>query len=75
MWSDNLHDNTLVLLLEPLNSVLLCNSVVISDLSRLDLASGNSVARSDKDNVEIHTENTYNDAWQDMSISVSDQYY
>ena len=53
-----LHNNALVLLLKPGNSVLFANLVSNSNSSWSDLASGNSVSRSDKDNIEVHTEDT-----------------
>ena len=53
-----LHNNALVLLLKPSNSVLFANLVSNSDSSWSDLASGDSVSGSDEDDVEVHTENT-----------------
>ena len=53
-----LHNNALVLLLKPGNSVLFANLVSNSNSSWSDLASGHSVSRSDKDNIEVHTEDT-----------------
>ena len=52
-----LHNNALILLLEPSDSVLLGYLVFVADSSGSDLASGHSVSRSDQHNIEIHSEN------------------
>ena len=53
-----LHNNSLVLLLKPSNCVLLANLVSNADSSWSDLASCDSVSGSNKDNVEVHAEDT-----------------
>ena len=53
-----LHNNALILLLKPSNSILFADLVFNSNSSWSDLASGDSVSRSDKDNVEVHAEDT-----------------
>jgi hypothetical protein len=54
----SLHEDALVLVLEPLHSVLLGHTVVEADSPRLDFAACHSVPGPDENNVEIHTENT-----------------
>lgn len=41
-----LHNNAFVFLLEPSNSIILGDSVLIADSSRLDLSSSDSVSRA-----------------------------
>ncbi len=53
-----LHDDTLELLLEPSDGVVLCDSVLHSDLSGAVLSPRNAVTRADKNNVEVHAEYT-----------------
>ena len=53
-----LHNNAFVLLLKPSNSVFLSDLVSNTNSSWSDLASGNSISRSDEDNIEVHTEDT-----------------
>lgn len=52
-----LHNDALILLLEPSNSVFLGYLVLVADSSGSDLASGDSVSGSDQHNIEIHSEN------------------
>mgnify|MGYP003385457674 CR=1 len=54
----HLHDNTLVLLLEPGDGISLCYSVLDTDLGGADLAAGNTVAGAGQDDKEVHTEDT-----------------
>ena len=52
-----LHNNALILLLKPCDSILFADLVFNSNSSWSDLASGDSVSRSDQDNVKVHAEN------------------
>ena len=53
-----LHHNTFVLVLEPLDSIVLGDSVLGADSSWSDLSLGDSVSWADEDDVEVHAEDT-----------------
>lgn len=56
--STDLHHNALILLLEPVDRIILSDTVLCSNSSRSDLAASHSVARADENNEEIHTEDS-----------------
>lgn len=56
-YAHTLHNNALILLLEPSNGVVLGYLVLVADSSGSDLTSGDSVSGSDQHNIEIHSEN------------------
>jgi hypothetical protein len=53
-----LHDDSLVFLLEPGHRVSLGHSVAFANFGWLAFTAGNTVTRSDQNDVEIHTEDT-----------------
>lgn len=55
---EDLHNDSFIFLLEPGHGISLGHSVALTNLGRFALAASNTVARSDEDDVEIHTENT-----------------
>ena len=61
-----LHDNSLIFLLEPSDSIFFADLVSDSDSSWSDLTSSNSISRSDQNYVEIHTKNTC--VWNNIKV-------
>jgi hypothetical protein len=53
-----LHDDSLVFLLEPSHRVSLGHSVAFTNFGWLAFTAGNTVTRSDQNDIEIHTEDT-----------------
>lgn len=53
-----LHNNTLILLLEPSNGVFLGHQMMLTNSTRADLTTRHTVTGSDQYDKEIHTENT-----------------
>jgi hypothetical protein len=58
LLKEDLQDDSFVFLLEPGHGISLGHSVALTNFGGFALAASNTVTRSDKDDVEIHTEDT-----------------
>ena len=65
-----LHHYSFVFGLEPANSIIFCHLVLVTNSTRLDLASSNSVSRTNEDNEEVHTEDTGAGVILDAEVNV-----